>query len=178
MTEIIPIRENIVKIVEEFPTNTDRTLNPYSYFHIVYSLLDNASSFLEIGYRKGLFTEVARAMGIKSVHIDISDKLLRAVSTKDNECITMDSISYLKKCKRQFDLVFQDGAKDYKTRRIEYNLLMGGILSKGGIIISDDLHYPECRKAFDYAVREYQLSPEIRKVKDKKTYELGILRNG
>ena len=147
-----------------------------SYFHVVYSHLIEADNFLEIGYRKGLFVEVARALVVTSTHVDIDDALLRAKSDKKNTCHTSDSISFLKKCEESFDLIFQDGAKDYKTRKKEYDLIMKrGILRKGGIILVDDLHYAGCQKAFDYASKKYGFETREAKVMDKKPYSIGIL---
>ncbi len=171
------ISTNLRKVIEDFPTNTKRTLDKESYFWVVYSYLLSADRFLELGYRKGFFTEVCKAMGINSVHVDISDRLLKALPTKLNKCITISSIDYLKKCSGEFDVIFQDGSKRYKDRVKEYNLIMGrGILaSENGIIIVDDLHYDDCKKAFDYAVEEYGFVPKLIKVKDKRYYNMGVL---
>ena len=170
------IDPKVKKVIEEFPTSTKRMLDKKSYFWVVYSRLVGSSSFLEIGYRKGIFTEICKALEIPSVHIDISDEMLKALPTDNNQCITIDSISYLKKCSRKFDLIFQDGSKEYKDRVKEYDLIMSNsILLKGGTIIVDDLHYQGSKDAFKYAYERYNFGWVTTKVKDKKTYEMGIL---
>lgn len=162
--------------VENFSVNKDRIFHKHSYFWIVYTYLVKSNHFLEIGYRKGLFTEVCRALNIPSVHIDISDKILRAKSDDKNCCLTIDSLSYLEKCTEKFDLIFQDGSKDFHVRQKEYDIINNSsILNSNGVILVDDLHYPDCQKSFEYAIKKYKFLHKTVKVKDKKSYNMGIL---
>jgi hypothetical protein len=108
--------EGIIKVVEQFPTNNLDLLHKDSYFRYVVNMIKDSSSFLEIGYRKGIFIEVCKYFQIPSVHIDISDELLRAQPTIDNQCYTTDSLSFLKSCDRSFDCIFQDGSKSQSVR--------------------------------------------------------------
>lgn len=171
------IDPKVRKVIEEFPTNTKRILSKKSYFWVIYSYLRESSSFLEIGYRKGLFAEICRAMSVRSIHVDISNKLLRAHSSENNKCITMDSMKYLKESEDAFDLIFQDGSKIYRDRVKEYNLIMSNsILKDYGTIIIDDLHYGDCEKAFNYAIKKYKFDSKTVKVKDKRSYSVGILQ--
>ncbi|KKN36885.1 hypothetical protein LCGC14_0768950 [marine sediment metagenome] len=174
---MIKLPSNINKIAKSFPTNSDALLHPKSYFRCVYSYLSQSKRFLEIGYRKGIFVEICKYLNIFSIHVDITDKLLRAIPTKQNACFTTDSLKYLSSCRDRFDLIFQDGAKVYKTRKKEYDLIMqNNILAEGGIILVDDLHYPSCFKAFKYAVSRYKLVHSKKLVYDKNEYYLGVLR--
>jgi len=175
--ELKNIKESVVEIIKEFPTKSENLLQKNSYFRHVYSLLVGANSFLEIGYRKGIFVEVCKNMGIKSTHIDITDELLRATASKDNKCITSPSLSYLKKCRSKFDLIFQDGSKRYHCRKKEYDLIVKrSILKKNGRIIVDDLHYPDCKKAFKYAIRTHGFDSEVFFVTDNSRYKMGLLK--
>lgn len=176
MINLADIDTKTLEIIKNFPTNFERTIDKNSYFRYVYSALLGASHFLEIGYRKGLFAEVCAGLGITSVHIDIDDKLLRAKNTENNKCLKIDSLSYLRNCNECFDLVFQDGSKDYVVRKEEYDLLVSrNLLSDESFILADDLHYDECMKAFNEAAKRYSMQKQIYKVKDKAEYEFGVL---
>jgi hypothetical protein len=177
MIELKDIGESVVEIVNKFPTKTENLLHKNSYFRHVYSLLVESNSFLEIGYRKGIFVEVCKHLGIKSTHIDITDDLLRATASKNNKCITSPSLSYLKKCRSKFDLIFQDGSKGCHCRKREYDLIVErSILRENGIIIVDDLHYPACKKAFEYAIKKYGFGSETFSVTDNGRYKMGLLK--
>ena len=168
--------KQIIALLDNFPTNTSRLVNKESYFWVVYENLKAASHFLEIGYRKGVFVEVCKALGIKSVHLDISDQLLRAKPTDTNRCMTINSLDYLKECDEQFDLIFQDGCKKFKTRIKEYDYIVSkNILSPGGKIIVDDLHYSDCQKAFDMVIKKYGYQHKIFQCRDKQNYPVGLL---
>lgn len=173
------IKKSIIDIVESFPTNSDNLLHKNSYFRHVYSLLVDSDGFLEIGYRKGILVEVCRSLGIRSEHVDISDDLLKATSSKENKCVTSSSIDYLKGCSKKFDLIFQDGSKEYGCRKKEYDLIIKNkILKKEGKIIVDDLHYPGCKNAFLYAVQKYKFNSKtfnVNNVKENKNYIMGLL---
>lgn len=176
MIKLKDINESIVELVDGFPTNSDNLLHKNSYFRHVYSLLVDSDSFLEIGYRKGIFVEVCRSLGIRSEHVDIADDLLKATSSRENKCVTSSSIDYLKGCSKKFDLIFQDGSKEYGCRKKEYDLIMKNkILKKEGKIIVDDLHYPGCKKAFLYAVQKYKFNSKTFNVKENKNYIMGLL---
>ena len=166
-----------VDIIKEFPTNSDRLLQKESYFRRVYSLLIDSKSFLEIGYRKGLFVEICKFLEIQSEHVDISDDLLRAVPSENNKCITSPSLSYLKECKSKFDLIFQDGSKEYDCRKKEYDLIVSGsILKEKGKIIVDDLHYPACKKAFNYAIKRHGFHGKTFSARENLEYKMGLLQ--
>ena len=171
------MKDFIRTVVEDFPTNSKKLLDKKSYFWVVYFHLLKSKSFLEIGYRKGLFVEVCKTLNMDSIHIDITDKLLRATPTDNNQCFTIDSVVYLKQCTRSFDLIFQDGSKTYTDRSTEYDLIMdNSLLQSNGVIIADDLHYPDCQRAFDRAVSDYGFEHSYVNVKDKKVYRMGIIR--
>ena len=178
MIKLKDINESIVELVDGFPTNSDNLLHKNSYFRHVYSLLVDSDSFLEIGYRKGIFVEVCRSLGIRSEHVDITDDLLKATSSRENKCVTSSSIDYLKGCSKKFDLIFQDGSKDYQCRVEEYDLIIrNNLLKSNAIVIVDDLHYKGCKKAFNYAIDKYGFKSRTAKVTDKreKGYKMGFL---
>ena len=176
MIKLKKIDSSIVEVIKGFPTRSENLLQKNSYFRYVYSLLVDSSSFLELGYRKGIFVEVCKSLGVKSTHVDITDELLRATSSKKNKCITSSSVSYLKRCRGKFDLIFQDGSKDGDCRRKEYDIIDSrSIMSGNGKIIVDDLHYPECKKAFEYAIKKYGFIGETFSVTDNSKYRMGLL---
>jgi len=149
------LSSEMIELAKTFPTNEKELLAPNGYFGYLFHYLSGMSGkFLEIGYRKGFFLEVCKKIKIPSVHIDITDKLLRAVPTDNNTALVMDSIKFLKTTTDKFGLVFQDGSKEFKYRWEEYQLIHERGLLEGGYIISDDLHYSGCRKAFQQAQLE------------------------
>lgn len=146
----IELPKNIVRVIKDFPTRNSDLLSNRSYCRYINAFLSTATHFLEIGYRKGIFVEICKEYGLSSVHVDITDKQLKAKPTPKNRCVTSDSISFLKTVTERFDVIFQDGSKEYKTRQKEYRLIKDrGILLDKGIIIVDDLHYGGCKRAFD-----------------------------
>ena len=171
--------DHIEQIIKDFPTKSEPLLASDSYVRLIFKYLQNANSFLEIGYRKGLFCEICKAMDIKSVHVDISDKLLRATPTKKNRCLVSNSLDFLNNCTEQFDLIFQDGSKSFNVRIEEYAVIKNrNILSKNGVILIDDLHYPECMRAFDSAIKCGWYLGETIKVSNRKKYKFGVMKAG
>ncbi len=173
----MPMSDDVKSTIKQFPSRSDQILLPGSYVHHVYHYLLQCKYFLEIGYYKGLFVEICKTMGKDSIHIDISNKKMQSAPTKKNICITEDSKSYLARCEEKFDLIFQDGSKHGEDRYAEYKLIAErDILLPGGTILSDDLHYPACRNAFD---RSKNLGYEISTVRvigrKGKNYNFGIL---
>ncbi len=173
------IRADVLRSIGDvFPERLSRMTGENSYFRYVYSLLCDSSSFLEIGYRWGVFVNVCGILKVNSEHVDICDKRLRVKSNKNNKVITTPSIDYLTTCDKRFDLVFQDGSKDYQCRVEEYDLIIrNNLLKSNAIVIVDDLHYKGCKKAFNYAIDKYGFKSRTAKVTDKreKGYKMGFL---
>lgn len=183
---LVKIPPAIVQMSKTFPTNEVPLLAQGSYFNYVVHYLQQMGKgkFLEIGYRKGIFTEVCKLLKIPSVHLDITDELLRASPTKDNICLVADSLEYLKSTPDIFHLIFQDGAKTFTHRWEEYRLIKErGLLHSGSYIVSDDLHYSDCHRAFDRAVSELgydgiaiKVYGDKRKKRSKRI--IGVLKHG
>lgn len=178
------IPTSICQMVKAFPTDEVPLLTRESYFNYVvhYLLQMDGGKFLEIGYRKGVFTEVCKLLKISSVHLDITDKLLRASPTEDNKCTIIDSLEYLKSCPDVFSFIFQDGSKSFKYRWEEYKLIKErNLLHKDSYIVSDDLHYPDCHRAFDRAISDLGYEGTVIKARGSKKkkhnkYLIGILK--
>ncbi len=172
--------QEIVDLVKKFPTRSAELLHENSYLRYVYHYLLSAERFLEIGYRKGMFVELCKNLRVSSVHIDITSKLLRATPTAKNECFTKDSISYLKSCRDSFDLIFQDGSKEYRDRQEEYALIVQNkIIRDKGIIIADDLHYGGCSRAFREALKKFGWQAQEFDVfsgKKRSKHRIGIIK--
>lgn len=171
--EIASFSSGVIEVIKNFPTTSTEFLKKGSYVQWVYTYLLHSNRFLEIGYRKGLFLEICKEMGLESVHIDITDKLLRAVSTPRNKAITESSVDYLRTCGGKFDLIFQDGSKAYLDRIEEYRLISSKRLLKGYMIV-DDLHYSGCDNAWDMAL-EIGFK-KVERIEVPGVYSIGILR--
>ena len=138
-------------ILHEFGCSKDY-LKDGNYTHAVFSLLSESERFLEIGFRKGMWIHVCKSLNIPSVHIDITKKLLRTKGTKQQRWFEADSLTWLNKCKDQFDLIFQDGSKQGDIRVREYEIIARrNLLAPDGVIIVDDIHYKKALKAFNLA---------------------------
>lgn len=175
----ISLPKKMRELIIAFPTNEKDLLPSNSYFNYVYQFLsEKPGKFLEIGYRKGFFLEVCKTMGMSSIHIDITDKLLRAKPTDSNIALVMDSIKFLESTNEKFGLIFQDGSKKFKHRWIEYQLIKErNLLFDNCYIISDDLHYSDCMKAFNKAKDDLGYDVSTIKVRGGKR-TLGVLRYG
>ena len=172
----LDLSQGIIDVIEKFPTSSADFLSPNTYFRYVNHFLKESKKFLEIGYRKGVFVEVCKWHGIESVHVDITDELLRAKPTEDNRCVTSSSLKFLRTTTEQFDLIFQDGAKDYRTRKVEYELILTHyILTPSGTIVVDDLHYPDCGKAFQEVQDRFAFHTSIKVHGKKRT--IGVLQH-
>jgi hypothetical protein len=175
MEKIKPLPLEIQKMVKKFPTNNSLLL-PDGYFsHVVHYLSGTEGKFLEIGYRKGIFVEVCKILSVESVHIDMTDKLLRAIPSDKNICLTMNSLAYLSSTQETFSLIFQDGSKSHSQRLKECETIMKReILCPGGYLIVDDLHYPACKKSFEKAHKLFgYVNPVVIKTRGK---PMGIMQ--
>ncbi len=181
-----PVPDFIAQMLRSFPTSEDELLPQNSYFNYVLYYLQRIKrgKFLEIGYRKGVFVEVCKLLKVPSVHLDVTDKLLRASPTENNICLLKDSLEYLKYNRDIFQLIFQDGSKSFHHRWGECKLIReNDLLDSESYMISDDLHYRDCRRAFDKAISELQYEGiviEVRGSKKKKRHKhkIGILKIG
>lgn len=182
----LPVPDDIAQILVRFPTSEDELLPRKSYFNYVLSYLQQIKTgkFLEIGYRKGVFVEVCKLLKVSSVHLDITDKLLRASPTENNVCLTTDSLEYLEFTSENFHLIFQDGSKSFYHRWEEYKIITErGLLYEGSYIVSDDLHYPDCLKAFSRALSELEYEGMVIEVqgskkKKRRKHKIGVLKHG
>jgi len=179
--KLAPFSKPVVKAIKAFPTHP-YVLEENSYLQLVHHFLLRSNSFLEIGYQKGLVLEVCKAMNFpRSMHIDITNEKLKATPSENNRCKTIDSLTYLQQCfveKTKFDFIFQDGAKTEDVRYKEYELIFeGNILSRKGVLLVDDYHYRDCRKALRRASKRYPIRSWVMKVVGRKrTYKMVVVK--